>query len=148
MASSTRTFTASLTVAETDAILRNFPTAFRTRISEILLTALAVTLSPWLQTLVLQLDLEGHGREAIFDDLDVSRTVGWFTTVFPMRLQLHALNIDLVDALTSIKGQLRAIPRGGIGYGLLRELCSDEQIRSELRAQPASQVLFNYLGQN
>ena len=76
------------------------------------------------------LDLEGHGREEIFADLDLSRTVGWFTSLFPVRLELGAANVEealgggaaLGRVLKSIKEQLRALPDKGIGYGLLRYL--------------------------
>ena len=76
------------------------------------------------------LDLEGHGREEIFADVDLSRTVGWFTSLFPVRLDPGALDLDealaggpaLGRALKSIKEQLRALPDNGLGYGLLRYL--------------------------
>ena len=76
------------------------------------------------------LDLEGHGREEIFADVDLSRTVGWFTSLFPVRLDPGALDLDealaggaaLGRALKLIKEQLRALPDNGLGYGLLRYL--------------------------
>ena len=76
------------------------------------------------------LDLEGHGREEIFADVDLSRTVGWFTSLFPVRLDPGALDLDealaggpaLGRALKRIKEQLRALPDHGLGYGLLRYL--------------------------
>ena len=76
------------------------------------------------------IDLEGHGREEIFADVDLSRTVGWFTSLFPVRLDAGALDLAgglggrpaLGRALKSIKEQLRAVPDNGLGYGLLRYL--------------------------
>ena len=76
------------------------------------------------------LDLEGHGREELFEDVDLSRTVGWYTSLFPVRLDLGALDLDaalaggaaLGRALKAIKEQLRALPNHGLGYGLLRYL--------------------------
>ena len=76
------------------------------------------------------LDLEGHGREEMFADVDLSRTVGWFTSLFPVRLDPGALDLDealaggpaLGRALKLIKEQLRAVPDNGLGYGLLRYL--------------------------
>jgi hypothetical protein len=80
----------------------------------------------------LLLDLEGHGREEIFDDVDLSRTVGWFTTIFPVLLNLPATS-DLATTVKTIKEQLREIPNRGIGYGLLRYLSGDESIAEKLQ---------------
>src|SRR6185295_6301773 len=92
----------------------------------------------------LRLDLEGHGREELFDDVNLSRTVGWFTTIYPVVLA-PPQSASLEEALKTVKEQLRAIPNRGIGYGLLRYLRNDEQTRS-LRTTP-SLLSFNYLGQ-
>jgi non-ribosomal peptide synthase protein (TIGR01720 family) len=108
-----------------------------------LLTALTLTFNQWTGENCLLIDLEGHGREEIFEDVDLSRTVGWFTTIFPVRLQLDNAN-DLGTALKSIKEQLRAIPNRGIGYGLLRYLSQNWEIATEFSS---AEVAFNYLGQ-
>ena len=92
-------------------------------------------------------DLEGHGREELFPEIDLSRTVGWFTTVFPVLLR-GAAGDHAGDALKSIKEQLRTIPRRGIGYGLLRYGNEGELLLGRhLKTQPAAQISFNYLGQ-
>ena len=88
--------------------------------------------------------LQGHGREDIIAHADISRTVGWFTTIFPVVLALEP-NLNPGDALKRIKEQLRRIPNRGIGYGLLRYLTQDADVQS-LEAFSAD-VLFNYLGQ-
>ena len=86
-----------------------------------------------------------HGREDLFADLDVSRTVGWFTALFPVLLDLDGA-AGPGEALKSVKEQLRAIPRGGIGYGLARYVAGGP-LGEALRSLPRAQVLFNYLGQ-
>lgn len=91
------------------------------------------------------IDLEGHGREELFADVDLSRTVGWFTSMFPVQLQLSSEEIG--ELLKSVKEQLRKIPERGIGYGILRYLNQDEKIRTQLAALPPAEVSFNYLGQ-
>jgi len=145
-AASVRTVTVSLNPRETLALLMEAPAAYRTQINEVLLTALAHTLSQWTRSAYVLLDLEGHGREEIFTGVDLSRTVGWFTTIFPVVIDLKGAQA-LSDSLRLVKEQLRAIPRRGIGYGLLRYLSGDEKIVSALNSQPQPEVRFNYLGQ-
>ena len=96
----------------------------------------------------LLVDLEGHGREALFDDVDLSRTVGWFTTIFPVALDVSGCTEPITSdaALRLVKQRLRAIPRHGIGYGLLRYI-SGGGTGELLQALPQPQVSFNYLGQ-
>ena len=120
------------------------PAAYNTQINDVLLTALArawcqATGSPQLFT-----NLEGHGREPLFDDVDVSRTMGWFTSIFPVRIELPAAkdNWEPGAALRAVKEQLRRIPRRGIGYGILRYLGADSDLSQ--RAEPS--IVFNYLG--
>ena len=98
------------------------------------------------------LDLEGHGREEVFADVDLSRTVGWFTSLFPVRLDPGALDLDealaggpaLGRALKLVKEQLRALPDNGLGYGLLRYL--NRETASQLDGFALPQIGFNYLG--
>jgi non-ribosomal peptide synthase protein (TIGR01720 family) len=94
----------------------------------------------------LLVDLEGHGREDLFEDMDLSRTVGWFTALYPLRLEADP-QASPVDALKSVKEQLRAVPLHGLGYGLARYLRNDGKVRERLIANPPAEVLFNYLGQ-
>ncbi|HYY15783.1 MAG TPA: condensation domain-containing protein, partial [Gammaproteobacteria bacterium] len=93
----------------------------------------------------LLLDLEGHGREELFAEVDLSRTVGWFTSLFPVRLELGGEEPG--EALKAVKEQLRRIPNKGLGYGVLRYLHPETQVRAALQALPAAEVSFNYLGQ-
>jgi len=136
----------SLSAEETRALLQDVPQAYNTQINDVLLTALVQTFARWTGTGCLLVDLEGHGREEILEGVDLSRTVGWFTTVFPVLLDLTEANHP-GEALKSVKEQLRRIPNRGISYGLLRYLKEDTAIAEKLRALPQTEVSFNYLGQ-
>ncbi len=90
-------------------------------------------------------EMEGHGREEVSQSVDVSRTVGWFTSIFPVVLE-HEPAEEVEAALKRIKEQLRAIPRRGLGYGVLRYLGNGDT-STRLRSMRRAQVAFNYLGQ-
>jgi non-ribosomal peptide synthase protein (TIGR01720 family) len=141
-----QTLTVSLTAAETRSLLTEVPGAYRAHTSELLVTALAGALAGWTGERCVLMDLEGHGREELFGDLDVSRTVGWFTTIFPVRLDLGESERP-AERLEAVTEQLRRIPRRGIGYGLLRYLNRDATIGARLRSLPQVEIGFNYLGQ-
>ena len=137
-----RTVSVSLNVDDTRAVLQEVPVAYSTHINEVLLTALVRAFAPWTGSQSLLIDLEGHGREEIFEGVDLSRTVGWFTTIFPV--VLNSKNGEsIIEDLRSMKEQLRLIPNRGIGYGMLRYGSVD----SELEKLPQAEVRFNYLGQ-
>ncbi len=87
--------------------------------------------------------MEGHGREELFDNLDVTRTVGWFTSLFPVRLTPE---VSLDGSIKAIKEQLRGVPHKGIGFGVLRYL-GDEASRAALSQLAVPRITFNYLGQ-
>ncbi|WP_150048085.1 non-ribosomal peptide synthetase [Methylomonas rhizoryzae] len=134
---------------QTRALLNEVPTAYRTHIDEVLLTALVLALGDQIDVTTptyLLIDRESHGREHLADDLDVSRTVGWFTNVYPLLLTVKADDTP-IDALKRIKEQLRAVPENGLSYGALRYLSADANLRQALNAQPAARIIFNYLGQ-
>jgi non-ribosomal peptide synthase protein (TIGR01720 family) len=141
-----RTVSVALNVEETRALLQDVPSAYQTQINDVLLTALVQTFAEWTQEHSLLLDLEGHGREALNKDIDVSRTVGWFTTIFPVLLTLEGISHP-GEALKAIKEQLRGVPNRGIGYGVLRYLSEDAQVSQQLQTLPQAEVRFNYLGQ-
>ncbi len=140
-----RVVSVSLSEEETRALLQDVPPVYHTYINDVLLTALLQAFQPWTGSRSLLLDLEGHGREEIGPEIDLSRTVGWFTTIFPVYLALPD-DDDPGEALKSIKEQLRCIPHKGIGYGVLRYL-AHQSVVQQLRNQPRPQVSFNYLGQ-
>ena len=135
--------TAALDLEETRALLQDVPPVYATQVNDVLLAGLARAFARWTGEGALWVDLEGHGREPPFDDVDVSRTAGWFTSIHPLRLE--APN-EPGAALKAVKEQLRAVPEKGIGYGLLRYL-GDAETRAALAALRAPDVSFNYLGQ-
>ncbi|MBV4490401.1 non-ribosomal peptide synthetase [Pseudomonas oryzicola] len=138
-----RTATTRLDAECTAKLLRQAPAAYRTQVNDLLLTALARTLCQWSAQAEVLVQVEGHGREHLFDDLDLSRTVGWFTSLYPVRL---TPGHDLGQSIKAIKEQLRAVPDKGIGHGLLRYL-GDADVRDQLRRAAQARVTFNYLGQ-
>ncbi|QKV91249.1 non-ribosomal peptide synthase/polyketide synthase [Streptomyces sp. NA02950] len=142
---SAATVTAVLGRAGTGALLRDVPGVYRTRINDVLLSALGRTLARWTGGDTVLIGVEGHGREDLFDEVDLSRTVGWFTAEFPLALTVAA-DADWRDTLRSVKEQLRAVPQRGLGYGALRHLAPDGSAADALRSGPAPQVSFNYHG--
>ncbi|MFF3846907.1 amino acid adenylation domain-containing protein [Streptomyces sp. NPDC002328] len=151
-----RLLTVSVGPEITAALLGEIPAKFHARVNDVLLTALAVTLARWRRDLgqdqtFAHIELEGHGREARFVaaaagfEPDLSRTVGWFTTLFPVTVDPGAAAdltapAYLATALKAVKEDLARVPDNGVSYGALRYLT-----HTEFDA-PAPQVLFNYLG--
>ncbi|NEU75587.1 non-ribosomal peptide synthetase [Hassallia byssoidea VB512170] len=142
---STRTISVKLNAQETRSLLQEIPTVYRTEINEVLLTALMQAFAQWTGVRSLLVDVEGHGREGIFADIDLSRTVGWFTTVFPV--WLAPKDSSNLEVLKLVKEQLHTIPNRGIGYGVLRYLSRNVEVTQQLVALPQAEVSFNYLGQ-
>ena len=143
-----RTVTALLSAPDTEALLRAAPTAYRTGINDVLLAALAWALSRWTGHSTVSVDLEGHGREEILDDVDLSRTVGWFTSMFPVALTVAGTDEpNWRDLIKSVRRQLRAIPRNGFGYGVLRYLGAPQTRELLSERGGGAQIGFNYLGQ-
>ena len=144
---STHNVSRSLTAEETRIILEVLPKLYNTQINDVLLTALLQTYTEWSGQPSILIDLEGHGREEdVVEAADLTRTIGWFTTRYPVHLTLQK-NATPRDLLLAVKEQLRSIPQRGIGYGLLRYLCQDEAIRRQFASQPQPHINFNYLGQ-
>ncbi|MGW1428357.1 amino acid adenylation domain-containing protein [Streptomyces sp. NPDC002431] len=151
-----RVRTLTLDPDATATLLGPVPAAFHAGVNDVLLTALAVALARFRRDLgqdqsFARIELEGHGREArhVADNAgfepELSRTVGWFTTLFPVTVDPGAATDptdpgQLAAALKAVKDQLAAVPRNGLSYGVLRHLTG------ALPATPAPQVLFNYLG--
>ena len=143
---SARTLSVQMEKEETRELLHDVPGVYHTQINDVLMTALARVISEWSGGEQVMVDLEGHGREELIPGADISRTVGWFATIHPVALTAGK-PWDPGSALKSIKEQLRAVPNNGFGYGILRCIAPDEQVRGELAAMPGSELLFNYLGQ-
>ncbi|MFE7466679.1 amino acid adenylation domain-containing protein, partial [Streptomyces sp. NPDC057499] len=153
---SERTVSVSLTAQETRALLFDVPGAYRTRPNDVLLAALTRAVGPWATGGTLPVDghgdgaagpaprwavnLEAHGRGELFDDVDLTRTVGWFTAIHPVALPVPA-DDDWAGTVSTVKELLRAVPDQGIGYGALRYLAG----ATDLGSTP--DLAFNYLGQ-
>ncbi|QXH91355.1 amino acid adenylation domain-containing protein [Pseudomonas shahriarae] len=127
----------------TQQLMQVAPAAYRTQIIDLLLTALTRTVSQWTSCENVLVQLESHGREALFDDIDLTRTVGRFTSLYPVKLTAHK---DWGEAIKQVKEQLRAIPDKGIGFGVLRYL-GDTQVQASLDALPMPRIAFNYRDQ-
>ncbi|GAA4960292.1 non-ribosomal peptide synthase/polyketide synthase [Actinoplanes utahensis] len=144
----TRSVSVTLTADDTDVLLRTAPGVYRTRVNDVLLAALASALSDWTGQNRVRIRLEGHGREDVLPDTDLSRTVGWFTTMYPITLEVPVdTGRQWRTLVKSVRRQLRAVPGNGFGYGALRYLGAQE-VRDRLAAHdrgPAT--VFNYLGQ-
>ena len=142
-----RTVSVTLTTEETRLLLQDACLPYHCQLQDLLLVALLQTLASWIGTQTIGLNLEGHGREELLDETpDVSRTVGWFTSLYPVLFTLP-LQGGSGTWIKTIKEQLRSVPHKGIGYGLLRYLCDDPELREQLASATPSQVSFNYLGQ-
>ncbi|MCI0399626.1 MAG: amino acid adenylation domain-containing protein [Chloroflexi bacterium] len=143
---SAQTISRALEEAETRQLIQQVPAAYGAHINDVLLAALAQALGRWSGAPALLVDLEGHGREEIDAAVDVSRTVGWFTAIFPVVLP-GGQDSSLRQTLTFIQAQRERLPDRGIGYGLLRYLRDDPALAQQLQALPQAQISFNYLGQ-
>ncbi|NOQ24718.1 MAG: amino acid adenylation domain-containing protein [Bacteroidales bacterium] len=126
----------------TDKLLYKVNKAYNTEINDILLTALALAIKKWQKINKVLISLEGHGREDILKEVNVSRTVGWFTSQYPVVLDVE--NSDLSYNIKFIKETLRKIPNKGIGYGILQYLTSKDR---EVSFNNQPQINFNYLGE-
>ncbi|GHF53719.1 amino acid adenylation domain-containing protein/non-ribosomal peptide synthase protein (TIGR01720 family) [Amycolatopsis bartoniae] len=132
--------TVEVNAEDTGALLRSAPAAYRTRVNDVLLAALAWALARWTGEPTVAIDLEGHGREELFDGVDLTRTVGWFTTLFPLALEVPP-EASWRDLVKSVRRQLRAVPGNGFGFGALR------WFRFPELGGRTPGIAFNYLGQ-
>ncbi|MPQ25673.1 lichenysin non-ribosomal peptide synthetase LicA [Bacillus paralicheniformis] len=138
----TKTAEFSLSKEETEQLMTKVHEAYNTEMNDILLTALGLALKEWTGQEDFIICLEGHGREDIIDGLNISRTVGWFTSQFPALIQMRHSG-DIGYQIKQTKEKLRHIPNKGIGYGIYRYLTEEGK-----NAQPIKHdISFNYLGQ-
>jgi len=128
----------------TEQLLKQAPAVYGTQINDLLLSALSRALCRWSQQPSALILLEGHGREDLFESIDLSRSLGWFTSMFPVRLRPDS--DDIGQSIVNVQAQLAAVPQKGIGYGVLRHLAGAEVAR-QLAELPQARVTFNYLGQ-
>ncbi|MEQ7052119.1 non-ribosomal peptide synthase/polyketide synthase [Paenibacillaceae sp. P-4] len=129
--------------SETELLLKQAHRAYNTQMDDLLLTALGIAFRRWCGHERIRINLEGHGRESILPDLDITRTVGWFTSEYPQLLEVGSEE-ELPRIIKSVKEVLRSIPNKGIGYGICRYL-SDAGMQDDWGTAP--EVSFNYLGQ-
>ncbi|MFC6010320.1 amino acid adenylation domain-containing protein [Nocardia lasii] len=156
-ASTVRTFSIEIPPRTTEAVLTDLPARYRAGAEDGLLTALAMAVRTWrarrgIDAPATRVRLEGHGREqSALDGADLTRTVGWFTSMYPVALDLSEVDSETVwhagestaAAVKAVKEQVRAVPHRGIGFGLLRHL--DPDSAAELTGS-LGQIGFNYLG--
>jgi amino acid adenylation domain-containing protein/non-ribosomal peptide synthase protein (TIGR01720 family) len=139
------TVSMSLNPSETETLLKKVNHAYSTEINDILLTALAGAVGLWTGLDKVLIELEGHGRERILEDMDISRTVGWFTTRYPVVLPINQPG-DLSYSIRGVKETLRRVPNKGIGYGILKYLTPPGK-KKGLTFKSKPEITFNYLGQ-
>ncbi len=140
--SCTHNMTLRLSSEETEMLLKDVNQAYNTEINDILLTALALAFEEWTGENQIALVLEGHGRENIIEDVDINRTIGWFTSTYPVILEVEEFE-DLAYQIKLCKEKLRQIPDKGIGYGLLKYISKSTDIDFKIKPE----IAFNYLGQ-
>jgi non-ribosomal peptide synthase protein (TIGR01720 family) len=139
-----RLVTVRLAAEETQWLLTEVPKATRAQVQEVLLTALGASLSEWSVEKRVLIDVESHGREETVGAVDLTRTVGWFTVLYPLVVEVGEGSWS--EKLRRVKEQQRQVPQGGIGYGMLRYLSVASEVREQLAGQPQAEVSFNYAG--
>jgi non-ribosomal peptide synthase protein (TIGR01720 family) len=141
-----RALTVTLDEGATGTLLRRLTGANRPHINDVLLAAVARAVARWTGSDTVLLSVEAHGREPVVGEVDVSRTVGWFTSMYPVLLHAEP-HYSFWETVDTTRTLLRAVPHHGIGYGLLRYLSDDEELRRRFAALPRPEIIFNYLGQ-
>ncbi|MCP4218162.1 MAG: amino acid adenylation domain-containing protein, partial [bacterium] len=135
----------SLSEAETGHLVTSVNEAFSTEINDILLSAFGLAMKQVFRNEKIVVNLEGHGREGIMPDVDIARTIGWFTTIYPVVLDISH-EADLSRQIKEIKESLHRVPAKGIGYGILKHLTWQEY-KSDVRFELEPRISFNYLGE-
>ncbi|NQF12990.1 tyrocidine non-ribosomal peptide synthetase TycA [Brevibacillus sp. HB1.3] len=142
---SIRNIQVGLLAEETEQLLKQANSAYQTEINDLLLAALGLAVAEWSRLDQIVINLEGHGREDVIEHANVTRTIGWFTSQYPVLLDLSQIN-HLPDHIKCTKENLRKIPNKGIGYETLKYMTEPEKRRAlSFSLQP--EVTFNYLGQ-
>ena len=130
------------TESETEKLLKETNKAYRTEVNDLLLSALAISIKKWCGLEKVIVNIEGHGRERIVNGFDISRTVGWFTTMYPVILNIKDINSQS-KVIKTVKEELRRVPNKGVNYQILKYLKNNSEMTDENEAQ----ITFNYLGQ-
>ncbi|WP_270581800.1 non-ribosomal peptide synthetase [Bacillus subtilis] len=143
------TISFTLNEKETAALLKDANSAYNTDTQDMLLASVILALRHWTNQSAFKLSLEGHGREDVLEGIDVSRTVGWFTAIYPLLVKLNADLPDseeyMVHVLKTTKDTLRRVPDKGFGYGVIKYLTSPG--KKDINFTGAPEISFNYLGQ-
>jgi non-ribosomal peptide synthase protein (TIGR01720 family) len=133
----------------TEALISGVCRTWRAWPQEVVLAGLGEALCRWAGSRSVVVTMEGHGREEwAWPGGDVTRTVGWFTSLFPVEARGRGEGGTRADLVVAAKEALRGVPGGGVGYGMLRYLSEDESVRTRLEASGASAVMLNYLGRS
>jgi amino acid adenylation domain-containing protein/non-ribosomal peptide synthase protein (TIGR01720 family)/FkbM family methyltransferase len=132
----------NLEADKTQMLLQEVPGVYHTEINDLLLSALGKTLCNWVKTDGIVIGLEGHGREQIAKGIDISRTIGWFTSMYPVLLDLSSAK-GPGETIKEVKEQLRQIPDKGLGFGVLKYLTKEKKFASSQHWD----IVFNYFGQ-
>lgn len=142
---STEIITVNLDKEYTNRLLHEIYEVNNTQLKDLLLSALGKTITKYNgETIV---DIEGHGRDILSDDMNISRTLGWFTSVYPIYFDKEYSQMNYKKVIEETKGKLRRIPNNGITYGLLKSLCNDNEIKNKINNLKNAEICFNYLGQ-
>lgn len=128
---------------ETEQFLKEANRTYNTEVNDLLLTALGMAVHEWTGIERVGILLEGHGREPVVPELDITRTIGWFTSQYPVALEMGG-ELEIGARIKHVKEGLRRIPNKGVGYGILKYLSDGSDI-SSFSAEP--EITFNYLGQ-
>lgn len=120
-------------------ILMNSCKAYNTEVEDLFIGAIGLAVKRWRNRSSIVIDLEGHGRETLDQDIRIDRTVGWFTNVYPVCIETKYS--DIARNIIHVKETLHRIPNKGMGYGILRYLCGDKAFEYN-----DSDIAFNYLG--
>jgi len=141
--SSTERLLVSLSEKETTALRESVPRAYHVQVTDLLMTALAQAFTQWSGREAFLVDSEGPGRETHLEGIDLTRSVGWFAQLFPMLLELKPSESP-GQTLRTIKEQLRKVPDWGLGYGPLRYLSEDTDVREKVGRIPQPQVSISF----
>ncbi|MCP4263334.1 MAG: amino acid adenylation domain-containing protein [Planctomycetes bacterium] len=143
----TQSVSAEMTPDQTQQLQNIVTPHFKTQFSHILLAALAIALNRFSGNTQVQIKVEGQGREDIGVELNLSRTLGWFTSFYPMSITVNP-DHELKEQVSAAIHQIDAVPNHGIGYSVLRYLNSDEEMKTSINAIPESEIAFNFTGQS
>ncbi|MED2926253.1 amino acid adenylation domain-containing protein, partial [Bacillus thuringiensis] len=140
-----KTITINITKELTEKLLRKANAAYHTQINDLLLCSLAMAIEAWSGNNKILISLEGHGRENLLKDVSIDRTIGWFTSLYPVILDMKHSE-DISYCIKKTKEHLRRIPNKGVGYGILKYLTAPGN-KKNIHFKLKPEIGFNYLGE-